>query len=179
MDSQTEHANHNVGQIFCTIIRNNQKDWADRVDLTEFTINSSISGTTKYTPFELNSRYMPSMIHEIQSDDIIPKGIREFARQALQNLADAHNAIIKAWVFQMYHTNNRRTKEPQLDKGGLVLLSTKNLNVPSGRACKLCPKFIGPYKILEAKHKTSTYTLELPMALQSQHIVPSFNVSLL
>jgi hypothetical protein len=95
-DGQTERANCNVGQIFRTIIRNDQKDWVDRVDLTEFAINVSISGTTKYAPFELNSGYIPSMIREIRSDDIIPKGIKEFARQALQNLADTHNAIIKA-----------------------------------------------------------------------------------
>jgi uncharacterized protein (UPF0147 family) len=39
---------------------------------------------------------MPSMIHEICSDNVIPKGIKEFAKQALQNLADAHDAIIRA-----------------------------------------------------------------------------------
>ncbi|KAF8226823.1 hypothetical protein L208DRAFT_1498065, partial [Tricholoma matsutake] len=49
----------------------------------------------------------------------------------------------------------------------------------TGRACKLCPKFIGLYKILEANPKTSTSTLELPTALQARQIVPSFHVSLL
>jgi hypothetical protein len=56
---------------------------------------ASISGTTKYAPFKLNSGYMPSMICKICSDDIISKGIKEFAQQALQNLAEAHNTIIK------------------------------------------------------------------------------------
>ena len=106
-DGQTEHANCNVGQIFCTIVRNDQKDWVDRVDLTEFTINSSISGTTKYAPFELNNGYMPSMIRKIQSDNVAPKGIKDFAKQALQNLADAHDAIIEARVFQTHHANDQ------------------------------------------------------------------------
>ena len=179
MDGQTEHANCNVGQIFHTIVCNDQKDWVDQVDLTEFAINSSVSGTTKYAPFELNNGYMPSIICEIWSDDVAPKGIKDFAKQALQNLADAHNAIIEARVFQTHHANNQPTTKPRLTKGDLVLLSTKNLNVPSGRARKLCPKFIGPYKILEAKTKTSTYTLELPTALQARRIIPSFHVSLL
>jgi hypothetical protein len=78
------------------VVCNNQKDWVDRLDLTEFAINTSISGTTKYAPFELNSGYMPSMICKIRSDNIIPEEIKEFAKQALQNLADAHNSIIEA-----------------------------------------------------------------------------------
>jgi hypothetical protein len=64
-NGQTEHANHNVGQIFHAVVHHNQKDWIDHVDLTEFVINASISKTTKYAPFKLNGRYMPSMIHEI------------------------------------------------------------------------------------------------------------------
>jgi hypothetical protein len=178
-DGQTERANRNIGQIFRTIVRHDQKDWVDRTDLTEFAINASISETTKYAPFELNSGYMPSMIREIRSDSAIPKGIKEFAKQALQNLAEAHDAIIEARVFQTRNANNHRRPEPKLDKGDLVFLSMKNLNLPKGRARKLCPKFVGPYKISEAKPDTSTYILELPTALQARRIVPSFHISLL
>ena len=178
-DGQTERANRNIGQIFRAVVRHDQRDWVDRVDLTEFAINASISGTTKYAPFELNSGYMPSMIREIRSDDVIPKGIQEFAKQALRNLAEAHNAIIEARVFQTHAANSRRTAEPMLKKGDLVFLSTQNLNLPKGRAHKLCPKFVGPYKILQAKPKQSTYTLELPTALQARRIVPAFHVLLL
>jgi hypothetical protein len=60
-----------------------------------------------------------------------------------------------------------------------VFLSTKNLNLPKGRAAKLCPRFIGPYKVLQAKLKTSNYELELPTALQKWRIHPMFHVSLL
>ena len=45
-------------------------------------------------------------------------------------------------------------------------LLTKNLNLPKGRACKLCPKFIGPFKITQTQPETSNYTLELPVVLQ-------------
>jgi hypothetical protein len=63
-DGQTECANPSVGQIFHTVVRHDQKDWIDRVDLTEFAINASISRVTRYAPFELNGGYMPSMIKE-------------------------------------------------------------------------------------------------------------------
>ncbi|KAG6871405.1 hypothetical protein C0995_004956 [Termitomyces sp. Mi166 len=127
MDGQTEWANCNVGQILCMVVHPDQKDWVNRVDLTEFAINMSISEMTNYAPFELNSKFMLSMIKEICLDSTIPKGVKDFMHQALLNLAAAHNAIIEV-------------ADPELEKGALVYLSTKNLNLPKGRAHKLCPK---------------------------------------
>jgi hypothetical protein len=147
--------------------------------MTEFAINASVSGMTKYAPFELTGGHMPSMIKELRSDEVIPKGIKAFADQALQNLAEAHDSIIKARVFQTRNTNTHRGKEPTISPGDLVYLSTKNLNLPKGRARKLCPKYVGPYKVVKADPSNSTYTLDLPVALQEQRIVPKFHVALL
>jgi hypothetical protein len=130
VDGQTEHANRNVGQIFRTVVHADQRDWYDRIDLMEFTINASISETTRYAPFELNRGHMPSMICEIRSDNVIPKGIKEFATHTLQNLADVHDAIIELQVFQTHKSNLHRSKEPDIQKETLVFLSTKNLNLP-------------------------------------------------
>jgi hypothetical protein len=82
-------------------------------------------------------------------------------------------------VVQASKANERHREEPTLKKGNLVYLSTKNLNLPKGRARKLCPRFIGPYCIERARPESSTYTLELPTALQSRRIHPTFHVSLL
>jgi len=80
MDGQTDCANQSVGQIFRTMVRHNQKDWVDRVDMTEFAINAGVSGTTRYAPFELNGGYIPSMIREFQFDSLIPKSIWSFTQ---------------------------------------------------------------------------------------------------
>jgi len=61
--------------------------------MVKFPINSSISATTEYSPFELNYGYIPSIIQEIQQKEAIAKGIKMFTATALQNLAEAHNAI--------------------------------------------------------------------------------------
>jgi len=106
----------------------------------EFAINVSITEMMKFAPFKLNGGYMPSMMKEIRSDEAIPKGIKLFAETALQNLTDVHDAIIEAHVFQMSRTNARRKNEPEIVEGTLVYLSTKNLNLPKGRARKLCPQ---------------------------------------
>jgi hypothetical protein len=76
--------------------------------MTKFAINANVSETTRYAPFELNGGYMPSMIWEFCSDEAIPKGIKSFATQALQNLADMHDTIIERQVFQTHQANLHR-----------------------------------------------------------------------
>ena len=66
--------------------------------MMEFAINISMSKTTKFALFELNS-YMLSIFKEIRSDSVIPLGIKDFITQALQNLAASHNTIIEACIF--------------------------------------------------------------------------------
>ena len=46
-----------------------------------------------------------------------------------------------------------------------MYLLTQNLTLPKGRARKLVPKYIGPYKVVKAHNEASTITLELPPAL--------------
>lgn len=178
-DGQTERANRNIGQIFRAIVQPDQRDWLEKVDMAEFAINSSVSATTGYAPFELNGGHMPSMIKELRREEIVAKGIKDFAITALQNIADAHDAIIEARTFQTYNANKKREEDPQINKDDLVYVATKNLNLPKGRARKLWPKYVGPYKVAEARPLTSTYVVELPTALQQRRINPTFHVSLL
>lgn len=178
-DGLTERMNRSIGQIFRAGLRPDQKDWLGRVDPTEFAINASISDTTRYAPFELNGGYLPSMIREIRDPAMAPPGVRKFAETALYNLADAHDSIIESRVFQTYHANKKRGDELHISAGDLVYLSTKNLSMPKGRARKLCPKFVGPYRVKEAFPESSNYTLELPTALQKCQLHSRFHVSLL
>jgi hypothetical protein len=80
--------------------------------MVEFAINSSISETTGYAPFELGGGYMPSMIKEIRNDENFATGVKAFAAKALGNIADAHNAIIEARSFQVNKANKKRGDEP-------------------------------------------------------------------
>lgn len=147
--------------------------------MVEFAINSSISETTKYAPFELNQGYLPRIMNKIGQNEHVPKGIREFANNALMNLASAHDAIIEARTFQTSRANRKQQQEPIIKKGNMVYLSTKNLSLLKNRTNKLCPKYIGPYRVIETKPNMSNYTLELPTALQARCIHPTFHVSLL
>ena len=61
----------------------------------------------------------------------------------------------------------------------MVYLSTKNLALPKGRARKLLPRYIGPYKVAEAHTATLTVRLELPPELVSRRVHLTFHVSLI
>ena len=51
--------------------------------------------------------------------------------------------------------------------------------MPKGHASKLLPKFVGPYKVLQAYPDTSNYELELPAELARRWLCPHFHVGLL
>ena len=58
-DGASERAIKNVVQILRVTVQPNQKDWTAKLPMTEFVLNSSISSSTGFAPFELNHRYMP------------------------------------------------------------------------------------------------------------------------
>lgn len=177
-DGLSERTIRSITQILRTMVSPDQLDWYEKLPLAEFALNSATSSTTGFAPFELNYGYLPRSMSGIRTDTPF-QGVREFAQRALANLEIAHDAIIESRVSQAYHANKHRQAEPEFEVGDLVYLSTKNLSVPKGRARKLVPRFIGPYKVLESIPSTSNYVLELPPELKNRRIHPKFHVSLL
>lgn len=184
-DGATERANRSIGQILRAVVTPDQTDWVDQVPLVEFALNSSVSRSTGFAPFELNYGVMPRMTVPDAHDASVP-GVRQFADRAAANLLRAHDAIIDSRVHQTHHANKRRRDEDihhgslsPIGPGDLVYLSTANLNLPKGRARKLTPRYIGPYLVKHGDSKTSAYTLDLPEDLAKRGIHPTFHVSLL
>jgi hypothetical protein len=62
MDGASERVNRSIGQILWTMVEPNQTNWVDTIPLVEFTINSNISSSTGFAPFELNYGFMPTLI---------------------------------------------------------------------------------------------------------------------
>ena len=57
-DGATEQANCLIGNILCSVVRDDQKDWAVKCLMVKVALNSSISATTGFAPFMLNHGYM-------------------------------------------------------------------------------------------------------------------------
>ena len=156
------------------IINDDQKNWADKCPMVEFALNSSVSATTGFAPFELNQGYMPQ-IGMPMSFDTTFKGVKQFMLQAKWDLMAAHNAIIANRFQQTFHANKKCRASDLYHVEDHMYLSTQNLTLPKGRVRKLVPKYIGPYKIVKAHNKASTVTLELPPALVSQWNQPDIS----
>ena len=164
MDGTTEQANHSIGQILRMIINDDQKNWADKFPMVEFALNSSVSTTTRFTPFELNQGYMPQ-IGMPTSFNTTFKGVKQFALQVKWDLMAAHDVIIVNHVQQMFHANKKHHASDLYHVGDHVYLLTQNLTLPKGGVRKLVPKYIGPYKVVKAHNEASTVMLKLPPAL--------------
>jgi hypothetical protein len=181
-DGATERANRSIIQILRSLIRPDQKDWVKKVPMTEFAINSSASSSTGYAAFELTQGYLPRMAQSMPDSEL--PGVQAFAQHARDCLLQAHDSIIESRVYQTHQANTRRRDENRhqgkaqpIEVGDLVYLATDNLNLPKGRAKKLLPKYIGPYKVIESKPSTSNYTLDLPEDLKRRRIHPTFHIS--
>ena len=183
-DGASERAIKTVGQVLRATVAADQKNWVDKLPMVEFAMNSAKSASTGFAPFELNGG-MPRIAFDIDRSAVRP-GVADFAQQVQDNLMMAHDAIIESRVNQTFQANKRRRDEGSPDRkenlfreGNLVYLSTKNLNLPKKRAKKLLPKFIGPYKIVNANELTSTYELDLSSELKRRGIHPRFHSSVL
>jgi hypothetical protein len=169
--------NWSIGQIVRSMISPDQLDWYDKLPMVEFALNSSVSSTTGYAPFELAATHMPRMIERIDGSKIENKGIKEFVELALERLNDAYGAIVHQRVFQKVKADRSRREEPEIKTGDRVYLSTKDLALPKGRAGKFLPKYIGPYLVLDARPESSTYKLDLSKMMKQRNIHDVFHVS--
>jgi hypothetical protein len=142
--------------------------------MVELTLNSNVSATTGFAPFELNHGYMLQIDLPVNTDTTF-KGVSQFAQQARWSLMVAHDAILEHCVDQMFHTH-RKSEIYAIDDH--VYLSTQNLTLPKGRARKLVPRYIGPYRVTEAHNKASTVTLELPDDLKNRRMSLTFHTNL-
>jgi hypothetical protein len=165
MDGASERAIQSVSQILCAKVRPDQHDWSKKIPMVEFMLNSTVSNSSGFAPFDLNYGYTPIVNLGITPKPSTVPGVKHFITHALQNLVDAHDTIIESRVHQTHNTNCHRRDNNTFTVGDLIYVSTADLSLPKGRALKLLPKYVGPFKILTAHASTSTYQIELPVQL--------------
>ena len=96
-DGAMQQANCSISQVSWALVRNNQKD-------VKFALNSSMSVSTGYVPFELNYGYIPQLGQHLRTDMTFV-GVKQVTQQVLWNVMMAHDAIIASHVTQTHHVN--------------------------------------------------------------------------
>jgi hypothetical protein len=144
----------------------------------EFAMNSAVSESTGHAPFEANYGWMPRLMQGM-SIDSPREGVKQFVENMKEILDKTFDKLVAQRTRQAIKANQHRREGQDFKVGDFVLLSTKNLSLPKGRAHKLCPKYIGPYKVLEADRGRSTYKLDLPPDLKARRVHNVFHEKLL
>jgi hypothetical protein len=137
-DGATKWANRSIRQVLQSVAHDNQKDWASKCPMVELVLNSNVSMTTGFAPFELNHGYMPRIDLPVNTDTTF-KGVSQFAQQARWSLMAAHDAILEHCVDQMFHANWKCCESEIYVVDNHMYLSMQNLTLPKGRARKLVP----------------------------------------
>ncbi len=175
-DGATERANRTMTQMLRQCVQPDQKDWVQRLPAIELAMNTARSDTTGFSPFYLNYGQMPRSL--VWNSDTSYPGVRAFAQRMKDAIMAAHDAIISTRVGQVLRANKHR-RPASFKEGDLVYLSTKNLNLPKGRARKLVPKYLGPFAITKVLTEGATYRLDLPKELLARGLNNAFHASLL
>lgn len=174
-DGMSEFGVKKITAVLRTVVDADQSNWSSKIPLTEFAVNSTNSSSTGFAPFEVGMGWLPRI--NFLPDTTPFMGVQSFVDQAMMNVSAAHDGLIASRVYQTHQANKHRDIDPVLAVGDRVYLSTANLNLPKGRARKLMPKFIGPYRITLALPATSNYELELPPQLKARGIHKRFHIS--
>ena len=87
------------------------------------------------------------------------------------------NAALAAQQRMKHFADRKRAPTPDFQAGDLVLLNVKNFRLQSGLCRKLAPRYVGPFRVVQAVGQAKlAYRLELPPELK---IHPVFHVSAL
>ena len=155
-----------MSQAMHMLVDNYQSNWLDQLLLIEFTMNSAISKSTSYAPFELNYRWIPKLIGGLNFES--PRvGVKQFVENIRNLLDKTFDKLVTQCMHHAIKANRHHREGQKFQVGDLVLLLTENLSLPKGRAHKLILKYLGPYKVLVANHSSSTYKIELPPDLKA------------
>ncbi|KAJ9529120.1 hypothetical protein QJQ45_007808 [Haematococcus lacustris] len=175
-DGQTERYNRTLEEMLRHYISPAQSDWPFFLSLAEFAVNNSWQESIQSTPFLVNTGQSPltPALLELPGEVYCPTA-RRLSEWWQSNVKQARHFMELAQRRQAYMANKGR-KEVEYHTGLLVLLSTKNLRMKPGKAKKLLPRFIGPFKVLEHVGPVAV-RLDLPQAMARMH--PVFHVSLL
>jgi len=77
-DGAMERANRSIEQMFRALIKPDQRNWVEKSPWIEFTINASIGNAMGLALFEINYRYMPTMMKEMRATEKTPQGVKKF-----------------------------------------------------------------------------------------------------
>ena len=177
-DGQTEIMNRVLEEMLRNYVNPAQTDWDLHLSLAEFAVNNTRNESTQRSPFQLNSAKEPRIPPQMGAHYLerVPHAL-DWCNELQENVQFAKQCLHAAQQRQKHYADEKRSLQPTLAIGDMVLLNTKNIRLNHPGARKLLPRWIGPFPVTRVigAHNTAA-ELKLP---DSYRIHPVFHISLL
>ncbi|GFV97453.1 hypothetical protein TNCV_2039611 [Trichonephila clavipes] len=148
-NGQVERIHRTLIPVLTKLSLDDSTKWYKYVDRLQRILNSTISRSTKWTPFELLVGIKMRNKEDILIKDLF---LEEMAKELLEQREFLRNDAkknIETLQSENRKTYNRRRKKASLYKGDLVATQRTQF----GAGLKLRPKFLGPYKVTKVNSK--------------------------
>ncbi|GFY26198.1 transposon Tf2-9 polyprotein [Trichonephila clavipes] len=149
-NGQVERIDRTLISVLTKLSLDDSTKWYKYVDRLQIILNSTISRSTKWTPFELLVGTKMRNNEDILIKDLL---LEEMAKELLEQREFLRNDAkknIETLQSENRKTYNRRRKKTSLYKeGDLVAIQRTQF----GAGLKLRPKFLGPYKVTKVNFK--------------------------
>ncbi|GFW72813.1 transposon Tf2-6 polyprotein [Trichonephila clavipes] len=149
-NGQVERIHRTLIPVLTKLSLDDSTKWYKYVDRLQRILNSTISRSTKWTPFELLVGIKMRNKEDILIKDLL---LEEMAKELLEQREFLRNDAkknIETLQSENRKTYNRRRKKASLYKeGDLVAIQRTQF----GAGLKLRPKFLGPYKVTKVNSK--------------------------
>ncbi|KAG0437802.1 hypothetical protein HPB47_017283 [Ixodes persulcatus] len=151
-NGQVERYNRMITPAFASLSkRSDGKDWDETLTQVQWGINNTLNRATEATPFSL--LFNSALKHELDAT------VFKLREKPIENIRQDQEK-------QREHCNKKRVAAPVYKPGDMVLLEREP--VATGESCKLCPKYRGPYIVVENLPHDRYKVQDLPETQRSQ-----------
>jgi hypothetical protein len=176
MDGQTEAMNQHLETMLRAYVQADQADWAQWLDVLQFSYNNATHLSHKESPTQLLLGYKPHS----PLDFLVESGrgtvdVNTHSSSHLNELElhrDTARDTIKRSADRQAYQFDKGCRSPKLKVGDKVLINLHSLELVDvkGRSRKLVQRKIGPFKILEVMNPTA-YKFRLPDSYPMHNVV--------
>ncbi|GFS52817.1 retrovirus-related Pol polyprotein from transposon 17.6 [Trichonephila clavipes] len=145
---QVERIHRTLIPVLTKLSLDDPTKWYRHVDSLQRILNSIVSRSTKWTPFELLTGVQMRNKEDLKIRDLLMQELEEqYLDQRESMRQDAKRNILKIQGENKKTYNKKRKKAPEYQVGDLVAVQRTQF----GGGLKLRPKYFQPYQITEVK----------------------------
>ncbi|KAI7935956.1 hypothetical protein MJO29_015259 [Puccinia striiformis f. sp. tritici] len=172
-DGQTERMNQILEDYLRHFVNYHQTDWAEKLDLAEFSLNNMHSSSSGVSPFFFVHGFHPrfNTLTTPSGTSSVDKVIKDL--QEIQEKAKL--SIMAAKEKQAYYYDQHRRPTPTYQPGDLVMLTRKFIQTRRPNS-KLDYRHLGPFSVIRMVGERAVH---LDIAEHYPLLHPVFNVALL